>query len=108
MRLPIALLLVASLGLPGCGIGLIYTRVTTPLDTDFHETPVVRDDDTGSGEVNTLQYYVRINWGDQGIGELAKKHGFEKVYYADLETLSILNGLFQQRTVHIYGERADP
>lgn len=108
MRLAIAPLLLASLVLPGCGSGVLYTRITTPLDADFHETPVVRDFDSGRGEVNTLQYYVRINWGRQGIGELAKKHGFARVYYADLETLSVLNGLFQQSTVHIYGERAEP
>ena len=37
-----------------------------------------------------------------GIGDIARQHGLEEVYFADLETLSIL-GYWEQQWVHIYG-----
>ncbi len=56
--------------LAGCGTGLIYTHVTTPLDVDFSNTPVVRAG--AEGDVKTLQLRVRFDWGSRGIGEIAK------------------------------------
>ena len=41
------------------------------------------------------------------FGEIAKEHGFETVYYADLETLSVL-GVWTQQYVHVYGTRNAP
>ena len=57
--------------LAGCGTGLIYTHVTTPLDLDFNNTPVVRAG--AEGNVKTLQFRVRFEWGSRGIGEIAKE-----------------------------------
>ena len=37
----------------------------------------------------TFQYYVRVDWGHMGIGDVAKQHGFSRIHYADLETLSV-------------------
>ena len=41
-------------------------------------------------------------WDTNGIGEIGKENGLEEVYYADLETLSVL-GIWTQRWVHVYG-----
>lgn len=99
-RTAIAVLALAAIG---CGpTGLIYTNATVPLDVDFDATPVVQQDD--EGDIKTIQYYLRVDWGDASIGEIAKSNGFEKIHYADLRTLSVL-GFWQQRFVIIYGER---
>jgi hypothetical protein len=83
--------------------GCIYAHTTRPLTTDLHGAPVV--DEEASGDVKRFQYYVRVAWDSNAIGEIAKEHGFEEVYYADLETLRIL-GIWTQRWVHVYGRKA--
>jgi hypothetical protein len=95
------LVLVGLLGTATLLTGCIYTHVTVPLDANFDRTPVVQREADGS--VNTFQYYIRVDWGDAGIGKIGKEHGFKKVHYADLEILRIL-GIWTQRSVHIYGE----
>ena len=95
----VALALAAS----GCApIGLIYTNTTVPFDVNFDSTPVVQQDD--EGDIKSIQYYVRVQWGDASIGEIAKRNGFQKVHYADLRTLSVFL-FWQQQFVTIYGER---
>ena len=83
----------------------VYTHTYRPLTTNFHETPVVRD--KVQGDVRQLDYYVRVMWATNAIGDVAKEHGFEEVYYADLETLRIL-GIWTQQWAHVYGRRAAP
>ncbi len=85
--------------------GAILTRTVRPLDVNLRETPVF--DRTASSGANTVQYYVRIDWGSFGTGDVAKRYGFSEIHYADLETLSVL-GFFTRRTVHVYGEHAKP
>jgi hypothetical protein len=103
MRSVKAAALVTALSLlTGCVSGAIYTNVTVPLDVNFDATPVVSD--ANSGNVKTIQYYVRVDWGDASIGTIAKRHGFEEVHYADLRTLSVL-GVWTQQFVTIYGVR---
>ncbi|NOT32299.1 MAG: hypothetical protein HOP15_17775 [Planctomycetes bacterium] len=82
--------------------GFVYTHTTQPLTTDFHQTPVVGDE--AAGDVKEIQYYVRVLWSTNGIGAIAKANGFDKVHYADLETLSVL-GIWTQQWVHVYGTR---
>jgi hypothetical protein len=87
--------------------GWIVTYSTRPLTTNFHHTPVVREGDN-VGSVVQLQYYVRVLWGDDSIGGLAREAGFDEVYYADETTFSIWTYLKVQR-VRVYGHRAgDP
>ena len=103
MRCHALLLALSTPFLGGCASGRIFTYTTEPLTTNLHETPYVS---TGnSGDVKRFDYYVSVEWDENGIGEIARKHGFEEVYYADLETLSVL-GIWTQRRVHAYGRRA--
>jgi len=84
--------------------GILFTYSTRPLTMNFDKTPVVNDG-MGSGSVFQLQYYVRVLWGDDGIGGLAEEAGFDEVYYADITTLSIYT-YFKMERVRVYGHRA--
>jgi hypothetical protein len=106
MRARLLALLAAATTPLGCLSGAIYTHVTVPLDVNLDRTPV-HDDYARDEAWNTLQYYVRIDWGSDGIGDIAKEHGFTRVHYADLETLSVL-GIWTQRWARVYGERSAP
>jgi hypothetical protein len=98
-------LALVALGCPGCLTGLVYFHVTVPLDVNFDETPVHAEQARDSW--NTFQYYVRFDWGSDGLGDVAKRHGFARVHYADLETLTVL-GIWTQRYAHVYGELEQP
>jgi hypothetical protein len=99
---------VASLGsllACGCMHGLVYTHVTRPLTTHFNRTPV-GDGFIAEGDVKELRYnaYLRVLWDENSIGSIAKEAGFREIYYADLETFSVL-GVWNQYRVHVYGAK---
>lgn len=80
--------------------GLIYTHIIFPLDLNLKEDPYVRRPE--KGDVKHFEYYLEVMWDSNAIGDIAKSGGIEKVYYADIEVLSVL-GIWKQYTVHIYG-----
>ena len=86
----------------GCG-GRIFTDQTVPLTTNFHNTPVATGDGEGDVKHFQLRPYLDLQWDQNAIGEIAKKKGMDKVYYADIHTFSIL-GIWNQYTVHVYGK----
>lgn len=100
----VALLACVAPALSGCAspFGLVYTHTFEPLTANFHRTPVVSD--RAAGDVKQIDFYVRVLWDSNAIGEIAKQHGFEEVYYADLETLRVL-GIWTQKWAHVYGTR---
>jgi hypothetical protein len=104
MRRLLGLALVALVS-PGCLGGLIYTHVTVPLDVNLDETPVYTE--KGRDSRNTFQYYVRFDWGSDGLGDVAKEQGLTRIHYADREILSVL-GIWRQSFAHVYGERSAP
>jgi len=53
--------------------------------------------------IEHIQYQISIEDGSNGIGDIAKKHGMETVYYADMERQTLLFGLWQREFIHIYG-----
>jgi hypothetical protein len=81
--------------------GYIFTHITSPLDVNADKTPI---GSTGSekGDIKHIHYYVDIKWDSNAIGDIAKQSGLNKVYFADIETFSIL-GFWTQYTVHVYG-----
>lgn len=103
-----ALTIAALLLLCGCVRGLVYHHATEPLTTDFHNTPV-GDGFGGKSDVKELRYnaYLRVIWDENSIGTIAKEAGFSEIYYADLETFSVL-GIWTQYRVHVYGTKGDP
>lgn len=48
-------------------------------------------------------YGLYAEFNSNAIGDIAKKHGLKKVYFADMEIFSIL-GIFGYKKVYIYGE----
>jgi hypothetical protein len=101
-RLPgVACLLASTVLLGGCITrGAIYSHTTQPLTTNFDATPVASDGK--AGDVKTVSFYVDVEWGTTGIGEIARQKGMAEIYYADVETTTIL-GYWKQDVVHIYG-----
>ncbi len=82
--------------------GLIYTHVTSPLDTNMSQTPSGTNE--AEGDIKEITFYnISVLWDSTAIGDIAKANGMETVYYADVESLSVF-GIWNQSTVHIYGK----
>lgn len=94
----VRLIVMAALGLvlSGC----IYAHTVAPLTADFTGTPA--GNGSSSGEIKTVTFYVSVEWDKNGIGTIAKKHGIEEIYYADIETVSVFR-YWTQKRVHVYG-----
>ena len=93
------ILLLTTLGV--LSSGCIYRHTVEPLSVDYRDTPAATRQ--ASGDTKKLTYYVDVHWDENGIGAIANKNGMEEVYYADLETTSIL-GYWTTERVHIYGK----
>jgi hypothetical protein len=92
--------------------GILYYHNTVPLDTHFAGTPVYKtriaegEGDVKQVSVHYFPIYVDIVWDSNAIGDIARAQGIDEIYYADMETLSVVFGIWSQRTVHIYGKPA--
>lgn len=99
----LALALLAS----GCATGVLYTHTVQPLTIDMHRTPVATVEKEGSVKVISFPRfggeYRLVAWDSAAIGDIAKKQGMEEVYFADVETFSILQ-IWNRYTVHVYGK----
>lgn len=97
--------------LSACMVGRIYQHTHEPLDLNLSQTPVFTGaDGTGSSAVDHLHIpltavQVDVLWDSNAIGDVMRRSGLEEVYYADLETFSVL-GIWQQYTVYAYGKKA--
>ena len=59
---------------------------------------------SGAGDIKHLAVrMVGVAWDSAAIGDIAHKQGLQELYFADLETFSILN-VWNQYTVHVYGK----
>ena len=95
------ILLTSSVLIQSCAQGFIYTHTTMPLTTNMQNTPIGVEKQEGS--TKQVSFQVQARWDTNGLGEIAKQHGLEKIYYADMETFKIFR-FWQQNTVHVYGE----
>ena len=86
--------------------GYAFKFVRVPLTINLDNTPVtifqangkiIKIEEPFSGQ----GFYAEFK--SNAIGDIAKKHGLKKVYFADLEIFNIL-GIFKYKKVHIYGE----
>jgi len=92
-----------SLATAGCaGQGLLYTRVVSPYSQDFHGTS------TGSktcrvNEHNLKEPFTSVDvsvlFSTSVVAEAAQAAGMTNLYYADLETLSVLKGIYERKTL---------
>lgn len=112
LALVIAITGTASCGsLPRAGIsGVLYTHTHVPLDVNFDGEPVfLQSAARGASSIEhvvipTTMYSAR--WDTNAISDVMKRGGLAEVYYADLETFSVLFGLWNQYTVYAYGKPA--
>lgn len=82
--------------------GFIYTHTRHPLTVDLHRTSVV--DSEKSGDIKHIALRMPIAaWDSAAIGDIAKKNGLTEIYFADVETFSILT-IWNEHTVHVYGK----
>jgi hypothetical protein len=96
------LVLTAMLLVSGCMSGVIYTHTWLPLTTDMDHTRVVSTE--GAGDIKHIAIYMAsVAWDSAAIGDIAKKQGLHELYFADLETFSVLR-VWNQYTVHVYGK----
>lgn len=109
MNRRLLLLLSSALLLSGCavGTGVIYTKVTEPLDINMNNTPF--GSKYGESDITKVvepftgaQMAVEIY--SNAIGDAARRADLKVIYYADLRREEILFGIFQKRTVLVYGE----
>lgn len=110
-RFFLGVLIVVVVLVCGCSVGplhgLVYTRVKFPLTKNLNNTPVpltapqdakiieIKEPFTGFGITTKLS--------TNAIGELAKAHGIETLYFADQERFSIL-GIWTHEKVILYGK----
>lgn len=88
--------------MPGQMSGLIYTHTWQPLTHDMDRTVI--GSAKGAGNIKHLALgMASAAWDSAAIGDIARKQGMEELYFADLETLSILR-FWNQYTVHLYGK----
>ena len=96
------LTLITALLVSGCTSGLIYTHTWQPLTIDMDRTRVVST--SGAGDIKHVAIYMAsVAWDSAAIGDIAKKQGLHELYFADLETFSVLH-IWNKYTVHVYGK----
>jgi TRL (tRNA-associated locus)-like protein len=83
-------------------MGLIYTHTRHPLTVDMHQTTFVNNETSGDIKYVALRLPIAA-WDSAAIGDIAKKNGLTEIYFADMETFSILT-IWNQYTVHVYGK----
>jgi hypothetical protein len=99
-----ALVPVLALLLTGCLFrGGLYSHTVVPLTFNRDATEVAKSWSQARGEIEQIQFYVTVQVGENGIGDVAKKHGIETVYYADQETRTVLFGIWREDIIHVYG-----
>jgi len=97
-----------TLGRMGSGSlkGYVFKFVRVPLTINLDNTPATIFQANGKiikveSPIPGYRFYGEFN--SNAIGDIAKKHGLNKVYFADMEIFSIF-GIFGYKEVHIYGE----
>ena len=85
--------------------GDIFTNVG-PYKTELHNTPVTDSQSHGmiihiEEPISGYGLYTELN--SNAIGDIAKKHGLTKVYFADIEIFDVL-GIWHHEKIHLYGE----
>ena len=106
--------LLATLLLSGCsGIGStlvqgnIYTNVVQPYSTDFRDSPVgskrcILDEYQFREPVSG--YGVSVEWSAGRILAAAKEAGISRISYTEMQTLSVLMGIYRRQRLIIYGD----
>ena len=89
----------------GCVTGAVFEFVTRPLDVNLNGPPVHKGYRGTSTKRLVIPYPFRMQfeWGSTAVADGMAKAGITKIYYADIQTLSVL-GFWRQRWIYVYGE----
>lgn len=105
-----AALTLLLLGTCGCFTprGYLFTRATAPYFLPYENT-VSRASKSCVVDITQLKEpFTRANlsviWTDRAVTDAMAKAGMTEVRYADLQTLSILNSVYERRRLIFYGE----
>lgn len=66
------------------------------------------DSSTRKVTLPTASLNLAASWNGRAIGDAAKRAGLTEIYYADLHTVSVLLGIWEQKTVEVYGREDSP
>ncbi len=108
-----AFILALSVALAGCTQALLFNNgvflhTVEPLTLNQNATDVRESLLRGRGSItqvsDPLISGLSVRLGKNGLGDIAKRHGIETIYYADLEEWSCCLGLWSRDVVHIYGK----
>ena len=97
-----------SLAMAGCaGQGILYTKVIEPYSHDFNNTP------TGGKTCRVNEHLFKEPFSGAGfslsftsrvVEEASRAAGITNLYYADLETFSVLKGIYVRKTLILCGD----
>jgi len=90
----------------GAPTGSVFTYIRIPYTRDLNYTPVTNIHAKGliihvEEPVSGYGFYTEFN--SNAIGDIAKRNGLTKVYFADLEIFDVL-GIWHHERLYIYGE----
>ncbi len=104
--------LLCALVLGACGCvsprGRLFSYTTTPYSLPYEAASRVgakscRLDITRLKEPFS-RARVSVQWSNRAVADAMQKAGMTEVRYADVQTLSILNGVYERRRLIFYGE----
>lgn len=90
-----ALLLLTAVNISGC----VYSHVKLPLDTDVEATSL----GSKQGEASVQSVAWLVGWGDASVEAAARNGGLQVINHMDVETFTILFGLYTRNTTIVYG-----
>ena len=88
--------------------GFLFTRATSPYALPYEDRACKASKSCAVDITQLKEPFSRANlsvvWTDRAVTDAMAKAGMTEVRYADLQTLSILNGVYERRRLIFYGE----
>jgi hypothetical protein len=86
--------------------GRFYSHYTYPVVSDMNHTPrgtkrVMLD--SHYAEAPFTRGLVNAEWHSRAIGDAAKRHGLDNVYFADMHVLTIF-GVYRRQRIEVWGD----
>lgn len=98
------------LGAGGCFAprGRLFTYTTTPYTLPYEEGARVGSKSCQVDITQLKEPFSRaglsVMWGNRAVAEAMTRAGMTEIRYADLQTLSILNSVYERRRLVFYGD----
>jgi len=87
--------------------GLLYKKVVEVHSTDFNKTPVGSKSAILDRHMVTQiggDFNFSAEWDSNKINEITRRTGIREIYYTDIETTSVLLGLYRRKRIIIHGD----